>query len=87
MPSANSLFLLFLYLIKVTTGNIVGLPSKFTEIFYATEDTGGPKGDLGATQGLEAGGGRGPLDPRVGPAPAPWAPPRPPPTPMKSKKP
>ena len=24
---------------KVTTGNIVGLPSKFTEIFYATEDT------------------------------------------------
>ena len=60
MPSASSLFLLFLYFRKVTTGNIIGLPSKFTEIFYATEDTRGPKGSLGATHRAGATLARGP---------------------------
>ena len=66
MPSASSLFLLFLYFRKVTTGNIVGLPSKFTAIFYSMEGTRGPKGDLGAPQASEVGGGHGPLGPAGG---------------------
>ena len=84
MPSASSLFLLFLHFRKVTTGNITGLPSKFTEIFYATEDTRGPKGRLGGhPQGRGDPGPRPHLDPWVGPASAPGASPRPPPTPIK----
>ena len=71
MPSAISLFLLFLYFRKVTTGNIVGLHSNFTEIFYATEDTRGPKGDLGATQGPRAGSSHSPTLTRG------WGPPLP----------
>ena len=47
MPSASSLFLLFSYFRKFTSGNILGIGRKFTEIFYATEDTCGPKGSLG----------------------------------------
>ena len=85
MPSASSLFLLFLYFRKVTTGNIVELPSKFMEIFYVTEDTRGPKGNLGGhPQGRGDPGPWPHLDPQVGPAPAPGASPRPPPMPIKS---
>ena len=47
MPSASSLFFVLFLLQKVTSGNILGIGRKFTEIFYAMEDTRRPKGHLG----------------------------------------
>ena len=39
MPSASFMFLPILYFRKCTTGNIVGITWKFTEIFHAKEYT------------------------------------------------
>ena len=85
MLSASFLFLLFLYFGKFTSGNILETGRKFTGNFYVKKYTTTSKGDLGGHPGARDDPLPRPhLEARVGPDPAPWTPPRPPPTPIKS---
>ena len=70
-PVSVSCFLLFLYFRKSTTGNIVGLSSKFTGIFMRRKTPEDRRGTWGATQGPQAGACHGPLGPAGGARPCP----------------